>query len=696
MKLCKIFVILLGLTAPLLGQQNQLDNVRIEDVTSQFPKEAVVSIESAWGKTVILTETVLSLCPAGSAQCAQPQKIVSENELPPNQKLVAKSSPTQGSYQTKLTLGERALYFASACPSSATRIYPDGSRVPITAYNTCTAWKFESYQTLKKVVAKEDSVQVVIPSFFAGVKTVRVAYVSEIWPSVDGTREYIFLHVTWNNLGMKGLFEIIGGVFHNLLVESPSKPDTWIDWLGGIWADGDNIFFIQGRRSMSEGTTLLRFNQQTKRTETFLRDGDELFGEKISVFYLIHNFEAKKLFILYSNSLIPFPRLNRLVSLAGGKLGKVIGSDSQIPVSVVGGIAENSYIRLLPIVRESNGKFVDTLGFQLVSEPEKGIRTLLKVGDSILGRPVERLDSDLVAVHGCNAEFATQKADGSPDRWYRFSFTCQVNPPVLPPEILGVANGASFDLNQPLAPGTIFSLFGKNLGTAESARVWPLPRKLGGAKITICGADAPLFASTGPMARPEGGQLWQINGVTPNIAASPNCEVVVSVDQKAPLQALTVKSSVKISSKPEETLALFTYTGFRPNGVQTQEPIITNQQGQLIAPPGVSIPGADPAMFTQARACEVITLWPTGGGRTIPSVTDGEPASSTSLARMEMSPVVQIYGVDTEILFAGVAPGFAGLYQINVRVPCEATPGEQWLWFGHQPNPGKVYKISIQ
>jgi uncharacterized protein (TIGR03437 family) len=63
---------------------------------------------------------------------------------------------------------------------------------------------------------------------------------------------------------------------------------------------------------------------------------------------------------------------------------------------------------------------------------------------------------------------------------------------------------------------------------------------------------------------------------------------------------------------------------------------------------------------------------------------------------MEKTPLVQIYGVDAEVLFAGLAPGFAGLYQINARVPCEATPGEQWLWFGRLPNPGKVYKVWVK
>lgn len=696
----KVFVILLGLTAPLLGLQSQLDNVTaVEDVTSQFPMEAAASVKSSGNRTVILTETALYQCPAGSAQCAQPQKIVSENELPTGQKLVAKDSPTQSSYQTRLTLGEKSLYFASACPAPSVRIYPDGSRVSVTTYGICTVWKLENYQTLKKVAAIGDSVQASIPAFFAGTKTVTVADVSEIWPSVDGTREFVLLQVTWDRYGARGLFEIIGGVFQNLRIESTiptGVSDVSTYWNGGIWADGDNIFFIQGNWGF-EGQTLLRFNKSTKQTEVFFRSGQQLFGETIRIRALDHNFEVSKLFIRYSNGGSP-PRYTApigLASLTDGKLERIVGSDSQILISSVGGIAANSQVRLLPIFLESNGKFVDALGFQFVSGQENGISILLKVGDSILGRPVERLDSNLVAVHGCNADIGTQKADGSPDRWYRFSFVCTQQAP--PPEILGVTNGASFDLNQPLAPGTIFSLFGKNLGTAESARAWPLPRKLGDAKVTICGVDAPLFANTGPMTRLEGGQLWQINGVVPNIAFSPSCEVVISVDQKSPTASLTAKGSVKISSRPEETLALFTFTGFHPNGAQTQEPIITNQQGQLIAPLGVTIPGANPSMFAQARACEVITLWATGGGKTIPPVADGESASGTSLARMETTPAIQIYGVDAEVLFAGLAPGFAGLNQINVRVPCEATPGEQWLWFGKLPNPaGKTYKIWVQ
>jgi len=36
---------------------------------------------------------------------------------------------------------------------------------------------------------------------------------------------------------------------------------------------------------------------------------------------------------------------------------------------------------------------------------------------------------------------------------------------------------------------------------------------------------------------------------------------------------------------------------------------------------------------------------------------------------------VSIAGIDSEVYFAGLAPGFVGLYQINVRVPAGTPSG---------------------
>ena len=70
-----------------------------------------------------------------------------------------------------------------------------------------------------------------------------------------------------------------------------------------------------------------------------------------------------------------------------------------------------------------------------------------------------------------------------------------------------------------------------------------------------------------------------------------------------------------------------------------------------------------------------MVLYATGEGQTIPAGIDGKP-SEAPFPEPLFSLSLTIGGLPAEILFAGSAPGFVGLLQINARVPLGVTPGD--------------------
>jgi uncharacterized protein (TIGR03437 family) len=55
----------------------------------------------------------------------------------------------------------------------------------------------------------------------------------------------------------------------------------------------------------------------------------------------------------------------------------------------------------------------------------------------------------------------------------------------------------------------------------------------------------------------------------------------------------------------------------------------------------------------------------------------GAPAPSSPLAIVNGQVEVTIGGRPAEVVFAGLAPGYAGLTQINLRIPDGLSPGDQ-------------------
>ena len=213
----------------------------------------------------------------------------------------------------------------------------------------------------------------------------------------------------------------------------------------------------------------------------------------------------------------------------------------------------------------------------------------------------------------------------------------------------GVVNAASFTAGTAVAPGMIASVFGTGLALdTESTPGQPLPSMLGGATVFLNGLRAPMF-----FASP--GQL----------------NIQIHWDLRSGRQAsLTVRIGPHIS----EPVAV-PVSGFSPGLFTTgssgagQGAILISGSGALAAPAGAS-PNSRPA-----RKGEFLEVFANGLGRVTDAPASGEAAVSNPLSETTASPEVFIGGAAADVLFAGLAPGFIGLYQVNVRVPADAPSG---------------------
>jgi uncharacterized protein (TIGR03437 family) len=70
-----------------------------------------------------------------------------------------------------------------------------------------------------------------------------------------------------------------------------------------------------------------------------------------------------------------------------------------------------------------------------------------------------------------------------------------------------------------------------------------------------------------------------------------------------------------------------------------------------------------------ATAGETVLVYLTGMGTVNPSVSDGTAGTPTTLYRSNADVGVLVAGKPAAVSFNGLAPGFPGLYQLNVTLP---------------------------
>ena len=212
----------------------------------------------------------------------------------------------------------------------------------------------------------------------------------------------------------------------------------------------------------------------------------------------------------------------------------------------------------------------------------------------------------------------------------------------------GLVNAASFAPAAPLSPGGIVSVFGRALASSDSASKIPLPTTLGGAVLNIGGLDSPLFFSS------DG----QLNVQLP-------AELPPNSSQIAYVRVRSTPGGPEAITVPEPVTLGNSHPGlFSTNQQGTGQGAILNTNGILV---DASAPAA---------AGDTIELFATGLGATSPAVPSGQGAPGAEpLARVVANVQANIAGQNAHVDFAGLAPNFVGLYQVNVVVPPGIAPG---------------------
>ena len=194
------------------------------------------------------------------------------------------------------------------------------------------------------------------------------------------------------------------------------------------------------------------------------------------------------------------------------------------------------------------------------------------------------------------------------------TFTLNPPPSITPGSAVNAA-----DYSKGIAPGSLVTVFGQNLALRSvSATALPLPDSLGGISATANGVPAPLlYVSPG-----------QIN----------------------------VQMPYEVSGTVNLTITT-------PNGTTSEHVTVTPTAPGILA---VVAPSTAPGSY--------VTMYVTGLGAPMGIVGTGQPAPNGA---MPVAANVQIMLGNQRIqpAYAGMAPGFAGLGQINFQIPAGMANG---------------------
>jgi uncharacterized protein (TIGR03437 family) len=211
---------------------------------------------------------------------------------------------------------------------------------------------------------------------------------------------------------------------------------------------------------------------------------------------------------------------------------------------------------------------------------------------------------------------------------------------VAPPFITSVVSAA--DLKSPVAPGGLMALLGTNLSaTNQATNELPLPTALADSCLTVNGAPTHImFVSPG-----------QVNAQMPS-QASGNVALVLhtpgGVSNTFLMTVLTGAPAVFLTTL---------------DGVANVPAIVRWNNGLVVT------------STNPVHRGDILTIYLTGLGAVDPPVSDGFPGPVSPLATTLINPIVKIGGVEANVLFSGLVPGYVGWYVLNISVSSSTPQG---------------------
>jgi len=210
----------------------------------------------------------------------------------------------------------------------------------------------------------------------------------------------------------------------------------------------------------------------------------------------------------------------------------------------------------------------------------------------------------------------------------------------------GVVNAASFaPFTAGISRGGFISLFGTDLAPGTKiASTLPFPPSLNGVQVLINNTPAPVyFVSTN-----------QISAIVPYGTTASIAQIQVS-NNGSLSNAITAFVNAT-------TPGIFTLTsgglGYGAVLHADYSAVTTSNPGQI---------------------GETVQVFLTGLGDVFPTIPDGSAGPLSTLNNTTNTISADIGGVSATVAFAGLAPGFAGLYQVNVTIPAGVSAGDNTL-----------------